>query len=436
MSLPLSSLSSELLLNILCSLSSPEDLYSAITASSRLYRIFAKYRLSISAAILLHAIPQNLEAVFLCAYRAQNIWKFVLEVNGPGTARRRRRQPEDQTRLEGLQQESQQILEQSDSAQGGQLQDIVSDSELLPKLWRFYRKFEHFVRLYTERALSALRQSLSTIDGHGKTTVTEDTRLKRAFFRCEVFICLFQFSQTHGDTDFAAPKTDPGSIYLDRFSVWEIEEITCAVQFYVGLIEELCEKIDDGFVSTVKHKVATRAPSVKEEKLDDVEYWLDYFCLRWFEDHTKTSLRTCHTEYLVSRGMLAVWKLTHAPFQEMRKMMVRSDFLAHDQPSLMLQLVYANGASNADTNPGWGWIWANGGLENAKWFQIGAGANCVLRNQGYVFWDKARLEALEEYQAARPEVKDRDAFPPPVTSRMRNHPVLGLSSKGFWFLGI
>ncbi|KAE8375356.1 hypothetical protein BDV26DRAFT_267985 [Aspergillus bertholletiae] len=73
MSPSLISLSPELLVNILQSLTSTRDLYAIVKALSQFYRVFAAYKQSIVSAILPHTLPKEAEQAFVLAYRAQTI---------------------------------------------------------------------------------------------------------------------------------------------------------------------------------------------------------------------------------------------------------------------------------------------------------------------------------------------------------------------------
>lgn len=387
MSAILTSLSPELLVHILGLLSSPRDLYSAIAASSRLYRTFTAYRHSVTSAVLQEAIPPEIECDFLLAFRAQAVWKHVPEGNDKAEI------DSSQDHLDGLDQESTAVLDESRAGRTKEIYNLVPDSGRSPRLWNFYRKFEHFIQLYSARALSTLQQSsLDSDESKLQLSLSEETRLKRAFFRCEVYTCLFQISQTtHEDTRDEAPHTDPGPAYIETYPPWEIEEIACIVHFYTNLIQELCERIEDDFITSVREKETKCASPVHGNEENRLSTWLDYHSIDWYSESSKRHLRQTHIDYLVSRGMLAVWKLTHAPgpSQTVRKMVVTTHFTSNDVPSIMFQLQRATSIVKSDqTNSRTrspGWAWASEAMTPYHRLRAAAHSGYNLRNQGYVF---------------------------------------------------
>lgn len=184
---------SELLLSILQWLSSPNDLYSAIEATSRFYRLFAEYKYSIMSAILQRALPSEAESDFLLAYRAQGVWKFVRERSKNGL------HPKEYSgRYDSLKQECAAILEQAKSGESGSLLEMISDSETLPRLWTFYRKFEQLMDMYKKNAICALQKIPKDSEIDPRELVLsrhEQIRLQGAFFRWEVYTCLYQLSE-------------------------------------------------------------------------------------------------------------------------------------------------------------------------------------------------------------------------------------------------
>ncbi|KAE8163789.1 hypothetical protein BDV40DRAFT_311525 [Aspergillus tamarii] len=400
----LSSLSPELLVNILQFLNSPRDLDAIVRTSPQFYRVFASYKQSIVCAILLHAIPQEVERDFVLAYRAQRIWKLVPEDEERRGGYRRRRHQE---LFDSLNQESNAILDQYKSGKDEQLYELVSDRALLLDLWRFYSSFEQLLESYSIRALSDLQQSSTVSDA--LLSFTEKTRLQRAFFRWEIYTCLFQISQIFGDDPL-----DPAPRFAAMLRPWEIEEISCVGQFHKGLLEELCDKIEEDFVTMVKEKMAARADVGGGQK-DKVAGMLDWFGLWWYDESFKESQRSEHIDYLISRGMLSMWKLTSAPFPIVRRMIVNSGFEAREgdeEQSSKWHPAEDNSDDECLGHCNFGWLWAIGN-EKMKWrWAIDLPANYELRNRGYVFWDKARLLKCKEFQSPRDPVKDAFEFPP------------------------
>ncbi|KAE8330983.1 hypothetical protein BDV39DRAFT_169722 [Aspergillus sergii] len=447
----LSSLSPELLVNIMQSLTSSRDLDAIIKTSSQFYRVFAAYKQSILSTILLGAIPQEVELDFVLAYRAQRIWKFVPgnedeELYGMPRVRRFRKLSDS------LNQESTAILDDFLSGKDDQLYELISDRALSPDIWKFYSSFEHLLASYGTRAFSDLQQSPSV--SNVLLSFTEKTRLQRAFYRWEIYTCLFQISQVFGDRPLRpAPSTDPAPRFAAMLRPWEIEEMCCVGQFYKALMEELSDRIEDDFVTMAKEKMDTRV-DVGGEKVEAGAY-LDWFGLWWYDESSKGSERSEHINYLISRGMLAVRRLTSAPFPIVRRMIVESYLEARGKNSILLGLDESDPREEREGDEGesgkghpaennsddeclrhcnFGWLWAVGN-DKMKWrWKIDLPANYELRNRGYVFWDKARLLRCKEFQSPRDPVKDDFEFPPSyqehselpgIQTKLKDTPIYG-----------
>lgn len=444
MSQNFSSLPPELLVNILQSLSSAKDLYAIIRSSSQFYRIFTTYKRSVLSAILLRAMSRwEVEADFILAYRAQKIWKLTPEHHVRGQyGEHEYTMDEDRGLFDSLNQQSIALLDQFERRKDERLQlsELISHPTHLLDIWIFYCNFEHLIVSYSTRALSNLHQSF--FDSNDSLSSIEHTRLQRAFFRWEVYTCLFQISQVFNDDfRFSAPSTDPAPRFAAMLRPWEVEEICCVAQFYKVLAEELSDRIEEDFVATATEKIDARAilnedPIWRKDGKDGddehdgerVEYMLERFRLSWYQESLKRSERSRHIDYLVSRGMLCMRKLTTAPFPIARKMVVRSEPEAHGKIPMLLGLQYSNPREDMSGEEGdsvrrqsgendsgdnclghcnFGWLWAVGDATT----RLNANANYELRNQGYVFWDKARLLRFEKFQSPRDPVNDLFEFP-------------------------
>ncbi|KAL2786915.1 hypothetical protein BJX66DRAFT_341701 [Aspergillus keveii] len=402
----LASLSPEFLLSILQSLDSPKDLYSAIAASSHLYRVFASYQRSTTAAILRRAITTHIERDFITAYRAQEIWRYVPEYNDDPYC------PKDVFDLEGLRTKTASVLEESTTREPYDLDSLISDHEVLPELWMFYRNFEHFILKYATSALQDLSPSTFTVP---QLSISEKTRLKRAFFRCEVYTCLFQLSQlTDRGWRSSRPLTDPAPTYIQRLPSWEIEQVYCVLQSYMTIVEQICDRMEDEFISLVRANQLAYHPPVGYEWMSTVDVFLDYYCISWYDDSERYE-RRIHNAYIVSRGTLAMWKLTHIPFATARKVIIKTVFTGVRQPSIVSDLEHLRrqyGSEDIPDSDGcstFAWSWAGG---NATYHRpYGLPVNYELRNQGYVFWDETRLKEIPLFCAPRAQVTSWTELP-------------------------
>lgn len=181
----------------------------------------------------------------------------------------------------------------------------------------------------------------------------------------------------------------------------------CVAQFYKITIEELCNTIEEDFVSSVKQKQwykvwRRRDVYAMKHKRHGVEALLNIHYLEWFQADSKRYVRGRQIRYLVSRGMLAVWKLTNAPFQTARQMVVWSYVSSEPSYSVFKRLNRFDyrfpryeGDGPHSSSPGWQWATFDGRERG----QVYAPANYGLRNQGYIFWDRSRLEKAHQFQA-------------------------------------
>lgn len=409
-------------MNILLSLSSSSDLSAIVRTSSQFYRIFATYKQSILSAFLLNAISRNVEADFILAHRAQRIWKLVPE---------HKEDPRigDERHIDSLNQESLAILGQFDFSKDERLYKLISDPALLQDMWEFYCNFEHLIISYSARSLSNLHQS-SSDSSSNELSSTEWARLQRGFFRLEIYTCLFQFSQVSSfGSRFSVSSTDSASKFAAMLRAWEIGEMCCVV------MEELSDRIEDDFVTMTKKKMDACDSASEEretkggEKKENVCLGiLEMNGLRWYSETCKPNYRSEHIEYLVSRGMLCVRKLTmKVPFSIARRMVVKLDLEADGKLPMLPELEDLNPREQKeeefvaghrhpaenDNDPdsddmclrrcNFGWIWATTGDGVGLYGLNGPNvpANCELRNQGYVFWDKARLLSFKKFQSPR-----------------------------------
>ncbi|KAL3465905.1 hypothetical protein BJX64DRAFT_296774 [Aspergillus heterothallicus] len=398
----LSSLSPELLLTILQSFTSPKDLYSAIEASAQFHRVFTAYQHSITSAILKQAIPVEIEGEFVLAYRAQEIWGHVPEGND------RPRSCVLKLDLDALKAKTASILQQALTGYPERLHSLVSDHDVLPKLWNFYRKFEYFILRY---ATSASRGLSAVTTNTPPLSAAEETRFKRAFFRCEIYTCLSQLSQVTLQRDRGlGPSRSPAQQFLRTLPPSEIEQVYCVLQCYRTIVESIFDKMEDDFVSAVREKQEAYCPAESKRRWQGpVDRFLEYENIEWYEDSLRSLNRATHNDYLVSRGMRAMWKLVHHPYTTVRMMIIDTLWTADRHASIVFivrQLEFHEGHSpHTGSDPldsTFAWSWSK--PKYRSWIPIGLiglPENRELRNHGYVFWDQSRLEQIRCFQAAR-----------------------------------
>ncbi|KAL4801074.1 hypothetical protein BDV19DRAFT_384088 [Aspergillus venezuelensis] len=91
--------------------------------------------------------------------------------------------------------------------------------------------------------------------------------------------------------------------------------------------------------------------------------------------------------------------LNRCPFEVARKMVVRTHRISKNQSSMMHQLQWLKSRTaenEQESAQSYGWLWAR---QRLRMWRTNAPANHELRNQGYVFWDEARLKDLEPFSS-------------------------------------
>lgn len=433
-SVGLASLSAELLLWILQSLSSLRDLRSAIIAFRDFYRIFTSYEHTIISSVLQCAIRPAVHSDAVAALDFQDITARI----------------ETGHKIESVLEKGTKLIKRLESERGDPLFEALSDRATLRKMSQLYSVVEDFIAEYCGRALSQLKKSyespkLSTNYPQMLSPV-ELARLQRAFFRFEIYVRLFHIAQVRLDEWGRLSEEEPARIFLSRFSPWELEEIACVAQFLTAKVSEMFGKVEDDFVAEVLEKVApyesqTAHVAVTSSTVDNAQSpestcrsddglkMLDWFCLNFFETSHRRLRQSGHIDFLVSRGLLFVRKLSSMEPKTLRKCVLDSDYKSHSKLRLARTFAYLEfqggsfelerqakdsghkipftGDTLDDRNLGWSWAFD---FEPSTW--VNAPANLDLRSQGYVFWDEGRLESLGIPRRPRALNGNLSDFPP------------------------
>ncbi|KAB8264396.1 hypothetical protein BDV32DRAFT_145640 [Aspergillus pseudonomiae] len=157
---------------------------------------------------------------------------------------------------------------------------------------------------------------------------------------------------------------------------WEVEEMFCVGQFYKVLMEELSDKIEEDFVTMVKEKIAACADVGGEQK-DEVGGMLDWFGLWWYDESFKRSDRSEYIDYLVSRGMLFIRKLTSAPFPILNY----GDEREEDEGKSNTRHAEDDSDEECLGHCNFGWLWAVRHTKMEWRWDIALPANYDLRNR-------------------------------------------------------
>lgn len=272
---------------------------------------------------------------------------------------------------------------------------ILSPKSSIP-LIRLGRCIEWFVNDYAELALSHLSRlgELACFDQdsnavHAALSRTEVGRLQRAFCRFETYVCLF------GKGDLGVEEHT--SVFLGDFDLDEIEELACVREYLMHRLWLVYDRIEDLFVSSNDTEIFRKALEAPEDS-------------NWFNWQAKEN----HTEYMENTLLLGLPAL-----QEI----IRADssqcvdtVLSHSVPPPVsigqafhhrgfvsipgaerLKAVMAVEAGSRTkfhgddlTESSIGWLW---GEEYWPPRFAAESEKKGLRDWGYIFWDKERMNA-------------------------------------------
>lgn len=423
----LQSLSVDLHVLILQSLPSRKALSSAIRAVPQLYRAFTGYKNSVVSQILLNEIPPELGGEFITAFRAQGVWKYApdrqCKLMCPGCESCCADIPE-------LQRECNEITEQFQSGVNeGRLHELLAEHMQVMKAWKFFTLLDRLTITFCKMALPRLgRCSVLDYSERDQTTQyklpslspSERARLLRAFIRCEIYVCA---SQDLMASDYETMSKDtPAARFLNELASWESEEVVCILHFYKALLEQLYDSVEDDFVSTAKRKDAIfRAKGTPRDAVYDPTDILEIYHLGIFTDFSKRRCHVRNIESLITCGAVAIGNLTTVPFQTARDIVLQTYVPFRFERSI-LQEAYcmANNyirpsisrrpyfpytsigrrfEGESFKSPNFGWAWAIESQSHGPF--VNDSSNYHLIRQGYVFWDKERMTALDMYSVRR-----------------------------------
>jgi hypothetical protein len=415
MSTYLTSLPAELLLQILRYLSSPRDLDSSIRAFAPFYRIFVSFRDSIQSSILLRAIHPAAQADALFALDVRQIIELL----------------ESGEKISSLEQRCCSLLESYTCGQDRDIRKAISDRSRVRDLFSLYSAVENFMIDYCNNALYQLNPTCATEDNGNnlepRLSWTELGRLQRAFFHFEIYVRLFHVSQPRGRLGCMS-GTKPAQRFISGLTPWEAEGIACVTQYLTILVGKFFDKVEDDFVTLVSEKAeahnsqnpmspASSSPDASKSEMVGLEM-LEWFGLHFFEETNKPRHKD-HIDFLVSRGLLFVHKLSRLESRLLMSAILSTDLQSRPNTRLWEALWRSDLGSwtvkyggcgdsksgvstqNSDDSlkersPGWQWAFGDG-----FFISIYKPDNFDLRNQGYVFWDRSRLEGVHTFRSPR-----------------------------------
>ncbi|KAK2746082.1 hypothetical protein FQN57_003422 [Myotisia sp. PD_48] len=456
----LSSLAPELRVSILKCISSAHDLGSAIKASPLFFRPFALNKTTILASVLLRSISPYADNDFLVAFFTQEIWNVPqlwdrTPSDGADDDDDDGSETDDDLTFESVHTPA---INQWRPREIGILHNQLADHDHVSKLWNFYCLFEHYLMICSHRALLQLRgvsadsaEVVSKSASWASLSFAERSRFQRAVFRSEIYTCLSLVYRSCSRAACCEPATAIIE-FLGSLSPWEIEEICCIFQSYRVILHEAFESVEEKLILSVRKKLsdseyihtdasvsarrnslpadpsncdksginneagetAEGKPREHEAEKEEEENFLNKSPFGLFTKSSKDSWTT-YIDKVISWGIVQMQSVITNPSTIPRRGLYADNYgysRLVRQP-FILSLYYqtfeaAELAEVADRVDGqepineqnFGWIWAQPPHRQAKVFQK---TNFQLRNQGYVFWDKARLIGnCEAFKSARP----------------------------------
>lgn len=281
-----------------------------------------------------------------------------------------------------------------------------------------------------------INEEQSEIDRLPLSTV-ESTRLRRALYRTELYGLLFYLRPSFAAQTQRLTSNDQEGIFLAAVSPWEVEEMACIWSYFQAQLGECFDRIEDNFVRLVQDHGPSSGYSKMDENHDklqtltkqakskvkyehghvtvtkpppsEMESFLDvHGPHRFFTCAAKSHGHEDQMEILFSLGLSFLRDLFKADDQQQMRMVL-------DNIGRTPQSTFANAYNIYNTNvatkvtqwpqhsdydpdphsymqPGAGYHWARRAFDYEM-----ASFPCRhrggLRSLGYVFWDKARLNA-------------------------------------------
>ncbi|CAI7657769.1 unnamed protein product [Penicillium glandicola] len=393
------SLSTEILLNILECLS-PLDLISTARASPILYRTFISYKQYLLRHTLHKAIHPTCGPDVYTALDAQNIPNLIKSGESIAkvkiecfslfaTDRTRRRQNIDQ---------------------------FTVDNANLDTLFYLHANIERLIDSYCHWSLCNLIShheqptpfQTTTIHPRANLSSTEQARLQRAFYRCEIYARFQRVLHLLTEKSAALNFSQIILSFVSQFTPYEFEEIISVRQFLAQFVRSLCERVEDDFVATCSLASSVSADVEKEVAGNEVskDQDLDLF---FFTKSYRDTHHLDHVKFLISCGLPYLLHLNLMEPKALKQALLKSDMESREntvidffsragldiascdekQRNIILRgkLVSIPRDEVGSLNLGWKW-----GTSFHDFVKPDAPAMFDLRNQGYVFWDQERLQ--------------------------------------------
>ena len=413
-------LSPELICMILCYLDRPQDLYSVIRASSHMYvgGFVGAKEIILQRIIKNHFGPMVLPDAIVAA-------RFLPENLGPINARHDRQQ-----RL-GL------LVRTIRETRATQVPKVtMSESRGLCRLCPL---LDYFIKDCSAKFFATARREADFFgsSSNDKTknpdkptnplplSTLELARLQRGFVR---YLSLQSLIHTPGPP-YHSRNQDVSAEHIaacfDEFTPWEVEEIACVHQYIISRIRAVIEDVEDYFVYTVS---STEQPStskylpIGDDKTADLDSYGaeaafsdEDICMFMEGEKRNQNYLIAHLatfDFRFLRALLEadnrsrmrlVHEHYHCRFSNLedalkRRPVPKSDIFKKESEGCQnSQKLEFEGDKYEERNLAW--LWSNQYEPQDVYYQ---NCNADLREWGYVFWDKDRLDRLDILKRKRP----------------------------------
>jgi hypothetical protein len=397
----LDTLSTEILLTILECLS-PLDIFLAVRASPIIYRTFIAYKHHLLAHTLGNAIHPACRADVYTALDAQNIPRLI------------KSKPISKVRLE--------CFSIFSSDRNRRRQDYVEfnlDAFNLDTLFHLHLTIERLIDKYCNWTIPNLFSrekpaplQATSVHQRANLSSTEEGRLQRAFYRCEIYT---RFQRVLHTLDKGAALNFSQIVlsFVSQFTLYEFEELVSVQQFLAQFIASLCEKVEDDFLSHIRSVSVdagvAQGGTTDETESRDVRKLLNDCGLSFFTKAYRDAHHCGHVKLLISCGLPYIMSLSLVEPRALRNAILQSDrdsrgctatgFFSQggldidscdqEQKDIRLRGKLVDITVDTVNTSNLGWLWGSSFQENVP---PDSPAMFDLRDCGYVFWDKKRLQ--------------------------------------------
>ncbi|MCJ1354671.1 MAG: hypothetical protein MMC33_004660 [Icmadophila ericetorum] len=442
------SLPTEVLLIILDNFSSVEDLLSATFAYAPFHRIFQAKKSFVQRKVLQNAIHADIALDVIksveASWIANETWAFSQQ--GPS-----------------LQSIHNLCFEYYHQRQGISIIELPTVSEAVDLMAQSYHAVEYFVAEYSSKALDRLKH-YSDLSEPSKIrraalfcpksiSITERTRLQRAFFRFDLYQKHFPVHKVCSPCKNAVLRE--AKMFLDSFSAWEVEEIGSVYQYLRIVLEGIFQWMEVEFVREVKQAasmsyedfvrmVSQATGSGNDNGRYSVSFpneqglnpcrkshapleILSVYGLQIFTRSNQPSF-SVRVDSLISRGLPFLQRLLVLKGKDLRDACIAYS-LDFGGPPIAVPLLQRRRSADRQADRvsklfkgddeirscNWGWHWAfSHPRTRIEPCQV---KNTYLRDCGYVFWDLERLRGSKLVLRSRISDLNKDRFSAPMLTQ-------------------